>query len=181
MEIVGPHVCAIKVHGDIYDKIDVDKINELKHKYNFLVIEDRKFSDIAYICLKQLKICQRYADIVTVHGICGELMVQELGKHIGILLVHSMSVQNNLIDYTYMNKVLDMKCDNLVGFVSQQKIPNYLTFTPGINTVYGTDHQGQSYRTISNCDADIFIIGRGIYEGNALENVIMYKTLCWTK
>lgn len=179
MEIIGDHVCAIKIHGDIYEDINVAKINMLKNKHNFMVIEDRKFSDIPYICLKQLNIIKKYADIVTVHGLCGELVVQEIGKHIGVLIVHSMSVKDNLIDRLYMNKVLDMRCDNLVGYVSQQKIANYLTFMPGINIKCAGDNLGQCYRDMKNCEGDIFIVGRGIYDGNVLENTIKYKELCW--
>lgn len=179
IEKIGEHVCAIKIHGDIYTNLDVHRINYLKKKLNFMIVEDRKFSDIPYICLKQLEIIKCYADIVTVHGICGKLMVEELGKHIGVLIVHSMSVKDNLIDRVYMDKVLDMRCNNLVGFVSQEKIKGYLTFMPGINIGINTDNLGQSYKTVENSGADVFIVGRGIYEGNVLDNVLLYKRLCW--
>lgn len=179
MEKIGDHVCAIKVHGDIYDKLDVIRINYLKNKLNFMVIEDRKFSDIPYICLKQLEVIKKYADIVTVHGICGKLMVEEIGKHVGVLIVHSMSVKDNLIDRVYMGKVLDMRCENLVGFVSQEKINGFLTFMPGINVDTSGDNLGQSYKNVKDCGGDIFIVGRGIYEGNVVENVLKYKKLCW--
>ena len=179
IEIVGPHVCAIKIHSDIYENIDCTQINFLKNKYNFMVIEDRKFADIPYICLKQLEFVKQYADIVTVHALCGELLIQEIGKHVGVLIIHSMSVKDNLIDRTYMNKVLDMKCNNLVGYVSQEKVKNYLTFTPGINIKNISDNKGQCYKNTNKSDSDIFIVGRGIYEGNILENVLTYKKLCW--
>lgn len=179
IEIVGDHVCAIKIHGDIYDNLDITKLNYLKQKLNFMIIEDRKFADIPYICLKQLEIIKKYADIVTVHGVCGDLLVSELGKHIGVLIIHSMSVKNNLIDITYMNKTLNMKCDNLVGYVSQERIHNYLTFMPGINVSVGGDDLGQTYKNVDNSDADVFIVGRGIYEGDVLGNVLTYKAKCW--
>lgn len=179
IKIVGPHVCAIKIHGDIYDNLDIDILNQLKYDYNFMIIEDRKFSDIPYICLKQLNIIKKYADIVTIHGLCGNTLIDELGKHIGVIIVHSMSVKDNLIDRTYMNKTLDMYCDNLVGYVSQEKIHNYLTFMPGININTDKDNMGQTYKNINDSEADVFIVGRGIYEGDILDNVLTYKDKCW--
>jgi orotate phosphoribosyltransferase len=179
MEKVGDHVCAVKVHGDIYDNLDYDKINELKMKYNFMVIEDRKFSDIPYICLKQLDKIIKYADIVTVHGICGELMVQQIGKKVGILIVHDMTVHKNLIDRVYMNKVRDMVCDGFVGFVGKKKINGFLTFTTGVKIDSGVDGLGQCYKSVDQCDGDVFIVGRGIYDGCVEENVVKYKELCW--
>jgi orotate phosphoribosyltransferase/orotidine 5'-phosphate decarboxylase subfamily 1 len=180
MEKIGAHVCAVKIHGDIYKNLDVERINYLKGKLNFMVIEDRKFSDIPYIALKQLELIKSYADIVTVHGICGNLMVEKIGEHIGVIIVHSMSVKDNLINRTYMDKVLDMKPKNLVGYVSQEKVNGYLTFMPGISMEVSTDNLGQCYKTVENCGADIFIVGRGIYEGDyPLLSALMYKENCW--
>lgn len=176
MEIVGSDVCAVKIHGDIFEHLDIDKINNLKLKYNFLVIEDRKFSDIPYICLKQLQLVKKYADIVTVHGICGESLVQTLGKEIPVIIVSNMSVKDNLIDRVYSNKVLDFQCYNLVGYVSQYKIENYLTFTPGIHLDATKDNMNQQYKSTSDCD--FYIVGRGLYEGNILDNIKKYKQLC---
>lgn len=173
MEMVGPYVCAIKIHGDIFECLDVERINNLKDKYHFLVIEDRKFSDIPYICLKQLKLVKRYADIVTVHGVCGESLVQTLGKEIAVIIVANMSLKDNLIDRVYTNKVLDFKCDNLVGYVSQYKINNYLTFTPGIHLDIMSDDLNQQYHSPTN-ESDFYIIGRGLYDGNITENIKKY-------
>lgn len=172
IHIIGPHVCAIKIHGDIFDHININVLNNLKKLYNFLIIEDRKLSDIASICVKQLINIKKYADIVTVHGICGETMIQEVAKQLPVIIVCNMSVKNNLIDQTYINKVLDIKCDNLVGYVSQYKINHYLTFTPGINLNKNNDGLDQIY---NNNQSDFYIVGRGLYEGDVLQNTLMYK------
>ena len=42
-------------------------------------------------------------------------------------------MKDNLIDRVYMKKILDMRCDNLIGYVRQEKVKNYLTFTSEIN------------------------------------------------
>ena len=188
IEIIGDHICAIKIHFDILN-VDIHdfskRINEIKNRKYFLVIEDKKFADIPYISLKQLDIVQTFADIVTVHGICGESLIKELNNRaIGLLIVHMLSVQDNLIDRTYSNKVLDMgkKYRQTVGFVSQEKINGYLTFSPGVKLTNGSDGMGQCYRSINDSDADIFIVGRGIYESDTvLDDVVKYKTVCFDK
>ena len=183
VDIVGPHVCAIKLHADIFRTLDVDKLLMLKKKHNLLIIEDRKFSDIPYICLKQLSHMKAYADIVTVHGICGSQLVEVLGKEIGVLVVHNMTVNGNLTDVLYQNRVADManiKGIDFVGFVSPTKVKNYLTLTTCINLNNSTDNLGQmyNYRNKSNKQdvGDLFIVGRGIYEtDDILAAVLRYK------
>ena len=187
MELMGDHVCAVKIHYDIF-KIDsnfVQRINKVKLRKNFMIIEDRKFSDIPYICLKQLDFIQRYADIVTIHGICGEELIKGLNERkIGLLPIHMLSVVGNLIDRVYSNRVLDMcqNYDHVVGFISQERINNYLTFSPGIKIVKGTDDMGQCYTSVSDSNADVFIVGRGIYESeNVMDTLMLYKHACYEK
>lgn len=188
LELIGDHICAVKIHFDIFNLIGENfmmYLDDIKKRKRFLVIEDRKFADIPYISLKQLDIIPNIADIITVHGICGESLIKELNnRNIGLLPVHMLSIEGNLIDTTYSNKLLDIckKYDNIVGFVSQEKIDNYLTFSPGIKLIEGTDGMGQCYKTISDCNNDIFIVGRGIYESdNILETTIAYKIACFDK
>ena len=55
-----------------------------KQKYNFLILEDRKFADIGKTFEKQLyggiyKIAS-WADIITIHGICANGMLSFLTK-----------------------------------------------------------------------------------------------------
>jgi len=148
-----------------------------------LVVEDRKMADIPYICLKQLDQIEKYADIVTVHGISGESLIRELSKRkVGLLPIHTLSVSDNLIDRIYSNKVIDI-CkgyNSIVGFVSQEKIKNYLTFSPGIKFIEGVDGMGQKYTSVSNSVADVFIVGRGIYESDDLKKTVSeYKEACF--
>jgi len=188
LDLIGPHICAVKIHYDILDADIVtftSRIIYLKDRHKFLIIEDRKFSDIPAICLKQLDRIERFADIVTVHGICGESVIAELNsRSVGLLPVHQLSVAGNLIDRTYSNKVLDMckSYKNVVGFVSQEKVPGWLTFSPGIQNNRRTDQMGQTYKPVAESESDVFIVGRGIYESpNILEATIRYQSACMTK
>lgn len=189
IQIIGKNICALKIHFDIIQDFSdefIEKLNIIKNQHNFVVIEDRKLADIPYIALKQIEKIKQFADIITVHGVCGEKLVEELNKtSLGILLIHQLSVENNLIDNIYSNRVKDMadKFPNVVGFVSQEQVlPNYLTFTPGINMTTTTDKQGQTYKTLDQTNSDIFIVGRGVYEtSNITESSEFYRSLCYSK
>ena len=77
IEMVGPHVCIIKIHIDmVHDYVDVqyesiEKLNALKEKHDFLIWEDRKFADSPEIVYKQIDSSafrlRSWADIVSVH------------------------------------------------------------------------------------------------------------------
>jgi len=73
----------------------------------------------------------------------------------------------------YQHRVSDMTCDNLVGYVSPNKVKDYLTLTTGINLSQTNDNMNQCYKTHS--DGDLFIVGRGIYDGDSLQNVKRYQ------
>jgi len=191
LSTIGDHICAVKLHFDIFDITGVEQvefgftIKNIAREKNFLVIEDRKYADIPFISVKQYKIIKPYADIVTVHGICGMELINEFDKlGVGLLLVHKLSVNGNLIDNTYSNKVKDigLGCKNIVGFVSQECVlPEYLTFTPGINLTVKGDGMGQSYKTMEEkTSSDVFIVGRGIYESaDILKTTKMYQEMCY--
>ena len=144
IHIVGPYICILKTHIDILDDFEpslINKLNELKSKYKFLILEDRKFADIGKTFYKQLtngiyKISS-WADIVTIHGISGDGMLEYLRNTIDIdnniynnkqypkiLVVSQMSNKNNFIDIDYTNKCysLALKYPKLVvGFIAQER------------------------------------------------------------
>ena len=193
LKLVGDYICGVKLHLDIMDSSIIDifmkELLEIKRKKNFFVIEDRKYADIPFISKKQfnknIDPYKNVIDMITVHGVCGPKLIEEMDKlDIGLLLVHSMSVQDNIINEEYSNKVANMiGYKNVVGFISQQKVNNeYLTFTPGINLLTTNDGLGQSYKTCEKSPGDIFIVGRGIYESdNIVETTVLYKNKCFEK
>lgn len=171
---------AYKIHIDAYifcdssiSKMDfIYCLNDYKEKYNFLVIEDRKFADIPSISVRQLMntYINHVADIVTVHGITGPDIVKELGDRIPILLIHQLSTRDNLITEQYSEKIIEYakQSKNVVGFISQSKVKDnrgntvspYITFSPGINLDAPSDGKGQVWS--NHKDTDFFIVGRGI-------------------
>lgn len=190
LSIIGPYICAVKLHFDIIKFEDTDQrtdfsilLSILAMEKRFLIIEDRKFSDIPSISLEQYN--TSIADMVTVHGICGEELVEKFtNKGIGVLLIHGLSVKGNLIDSIYAAKVRAMGVKySVMGFIGQGPVhPNFLTFTPGISLDVTTDHKGQSYRHPDEVDSDIFIVGRGIYESDNVEKAaIRYRDACFKK
>ena len=72
IHMIGEHICVLKTHIDILEDFDntlINELNVLKKKYNFLILEDRKFADIGKTFRYQLdgglyKI-STYADIIT--------------------------------------------------------------------------------------------------------------------
>ena len=178
---VAPYISFLKIHSDTIENFDNEFVRSLlwyKHTYNFLIIDDRKFSDIGNTVRKQIENynIHKWADIVTVHGIAGEstlLPIIEYDLH--ILLIAQMSTANNLITTNYTLDVLllaqsqDHIYENhIIGFISQDEIKgNFFTFTPGIHANNQTDNYGQTYKKIDDLPQNSFaIVGRHIYESN---------------
>jgi uridine monophosphate synthetase len=181
---VAPHVCAIKLHLDMIEftadlplQLFCNKLACIKAEYRFLLIEDRKFADIGSVMALQVRRLPSCIDIVTAHGITGSLSIAELdrsGK--GLMLIHQLSSIGNLIDDKYSKQILNMLPEhkNIVGIISQTSVPNYLTISPGINLDLQKDNAGQQYKTTT--DADLFIVGRGIYHApNITAAALKYK------
>ncbi len=188
LDEIADHICAVKIHYDIFTGVTEDLIsrfNTLRIEKNFMVIEDRKFADIAAISIKQFENMKQIIqpDLITVHGICGDDFIKYLAEfhpEVGVILVHQLSVIGNLIDRTYSNYIVDMakRCKNVVGFVSQERpLQGYLIFTPGISLTADGDKMGQRYKNPDDTNhADFIIVGRGIYEAqNMLEATMKYK------
>jgi len=205
LENIGKYILAVKLHLDMIDfenslmeKYEfMDIIDDLKKQHSFFIIEDRKYADIASICIKQFENIQGHEiiDMVTFHGICGLDTIRNFEnnhKDVGILLIQELSTKDNLLESEYKDdiKKLAKKCKNIVGLVSQGYIdnhPDFQNYTPGINMdpEVKEDGRDQQYRTPEVCaesGTDYFIIGRGIYD-NDLEKISSlakkYQEICW--
>ena len=176
IKLLSNEVSIFKIHCDIIDNFDDDFINmliKLKNKHNFLIWEDRKFSDIGYIVNYQVnygvhKISQ-WADIITCHSTCGSKSIPEI-KNIIIFLVIELSCVGNLCDSNYIEKSVEIanNNDNILGVVCQHNPlhlnTNILKIVPGISTKSNLkDNFNQKYNNVSNRQfADIFVVGRAI-------------------
>ena len=202
----APHICILKTHCDIIDDFDdefIQKVTELSETYKFIIMEDRKFSDIGATFRKQLcggiyKI-NSWAHCITLHSIAGNSLldvysdINSKRNDRGVVIVSEMSNKNNLIteDYTNKSYKLGEKYSvNVVGFVCQNRPKNILQndefvfMTPGISLKTKQDKLDQKYRTpydaILSSKTDIIIVGRGItMSKNPRKTAIQYKQQGW--
>ncbi len=163
---IGDKIIICKIHYDFYDDSDdklKNKLIELSIEKDFLLMEDRKFVDIAYTVEKQYKKFSKWIDLITVMGNVNPDVVSKLS---GVVLIGNMS--NNTYDYTQSVKdIVKFHPDRIAGIVTQHRIDcnGVINMTPGIsNEVKTVDDQ--RYRTVNDVDTDIVIVGRAIYNSN---------------
>ena len=184
---IGSEICVLKTHIDIITNLPDNFANiltDLKQKHNFLIFEDRKFADIGNTVKLQYsegiyKIAG-WADIVNAHVVPGPGIIEglkEVGlpKGRGLLLLAEMSSADNLAtgDYTKQAVKWAQEYDDFViGFIGMKKLTNddkFITMTPGVKLVEGTDNLKQQYNTpekVIQGGSDIIIVGRGIYQAD---------------
>lgn len=170
---LGEYICILKIHYDIITDFTndigstINKLNDYKKRYNFLIWEDRKFADIGMVMCRQItNHIIKWADIISVHPISGIESLQVIPEDIAIILIGELSCTNNLIREPYTLSVIEM-CQNLnncIGLVCQRKLnTKKLLFTPGISLSSNSDNMGQKYSKINEKSfADVFVVGRGI-------------------
>lgn len=119
-EQVGPHICILKTHIDIIDDYHSNMIQPLKEiaeRHNFLLLEDRKFSDIGktveYQYSKGIFQISSWANLVTVHSLMGKgvldaIKASEGMKERGVFLLAQASSAGNLITEDYIQNTLKM-------------------------------------------------------------------------
>ncbi len=183
LTLFGNDIGIFKLHCDIINEFDTKFIEDLlvlKRKYNFLLWEDRKFSDIGFITHQQLQYgvhkISKWADIITCHSTCGYKSIPELDNII-VFLVIELSVSNHLCDHNYIKKSVEIANNhpNVLGVVCQHDPEfldkNILKIVPGISFKSNTtDDFNQKYSNINEKSfADIFVIGRAIKDKNSLD------------
>jgi orotidine 5'-phosphate decarboxylase subfamily 1 len=202
-DLVGPHICVLKIHVDILEDFTPDTITQLQalaKKHNFIIFEDRKFADIGSTVEAQykggtFKIAQ-WATITNAHCVPGpgviaglKKVAEELKLQNSLLLLAEMSSEGNLITPEYTKKVVAMAAANLkfvIGFITQHKVsadPSLVNMAPGVELRKKSDNLGQQYNTpesvIAN-GADIIIVGRGIIAApDPVDAAKEYKEAAW--
>jgi len=176
LDKIGEHIVVCKIHYDImWNQSEFkQKLIEASIKYNFLIMEDRKFFDISYIVEKQYKTFQNWVDLVTVHSMVNEDVVTKLS---GVMLVANMS--NNTYDLTECAKKLATNNPkNVIGFITQKRIDiePFLNMTPGIS-LSNNSVDDQHYSAVDKVDTDFIIVGRGIYQSeDMVESALAFLT-----
>jgi uridine monophosphate synthetase len=193
-EKVGPHIVALKTHIDILLDFDADNtilpLKDLAAKYNFLLMEDRKFADIGNTQELQFSYgiykISNWADFVTAQVIAGYDSL-DCFRNVGVVAILGMSSKGTLTDQNYREEAIKIAQShpNVFGGVSQNKIPNdLLLFTPGINLSDSGDGKGQQYNSpehaFTQLQTDFIIVGRGIYKSeDAEKSALAYKIAGW--
>ena len=193
-EKVGPHIVALKTHIDIITDFDPDTtilpLKDLATKYNFMLMEDRKFADIGNTQELQFSYgiykISNWADFVTSHVI-GGYDALDCFLNVGVVAILGMSSKGTLTNKNYQEEALSIAQShpNVIGGVSQKQLPEeLLLFTPGINMGDSGDGKGQQYNTpehaFKNLQTDFIIVGRGIYKAeDAEKSALNYKIAGW--
>lgn len=177
VEKIGDYICVCKIHYDIldldnYENNFIEEIIKLSNKFNFLIMEDRKFIDISFIVEKQYLKIKNWADLVTIHSSVSKEMVS---KFCGGMLLARMS--NSPYDFTIQaNELAESNKDNIVGFITQKRIQkgDLVCMTPGVS-LEKSKVEDQNYRDFKNIDTDFIIVGRAIYtSSDPLEKVKLF-------
>ena len=195
LEKVADKIVMLKLHLDIMEnlnKTNLEKLFQIKQKYNFLVWEDRKLCDIGHtnvLVVKQLLSYQfnnqKLVDFISILPIGGELSLTPLFEmDIGIFLLSEMSSQGNLFNDIITNNIIQLskthyRTGKITGIINQTLNPYtiqypILSIIPGISHLSAKDNMGQQYRDVTKLKVlpDIFVVGRAIYQSeNPLESV----------
>jgi len=139
VEKIGSHIVVLKIHIDIYSDFDESKILRLKEiakNEKFLIMEDRKFADIANTAQRQFtggiyKISE-WADLITAHSLPGPEMISHLSdqsdstRTCGCVVILEMSTKNSLTTPEYCKGI---RLQNKTGRNEFQNIKHAQTNT----------------------------------------------------
>jgi uridine monophosphate synthetase len=205
MTQIAPYICMVKFHTDTWDIQTIEQFNslmadikKLSNEHNFMIMEDKKISDIDKTAVKQLVngvySIYKWADMVTIHSFALTPMIKQLG--IGLVLVDSMSHFSSLkiMDEQYLEKCHQIISDpsednsNVIGFVSQDCVKHNsphnprVFMTPGVNLTPSKKND-QQYISLEEAFArksDLIIVGSDICQSENISAMAeLYQKRGW--
>ncbi|CAH1391508.1 unnamed protein product [Nezara viridula] len=174
VEETGEQAAVIKTHYDgivDWNENTERQLVTLSKRLNFIILEDRKFSDIGNTVRLQMQGVRKWADAVTMHSIAGPGFIPVSSKP--VFLVAQLSSAGNLITSEYTRATIEFGenyAQNVVGVVCQDgdflKFPGLIQLTPGVSVDKGVDAIDQQYTTPEEAvlvkGGDLIVIGRAI-------------------
>jgi len=200
-ELLGPHICVLKIHVDIltdFTPLFIEQLKTIAQQHTFLLMADRKFSDIGNTT--QLQYTQGiyhiadWADLVTVQALPGAGILASMQQATqcadrAVVLITQMSSHDNLASSAYTNRAIAMgneHTDFVAGLIARTAItPNepYFFMTTGIHLstqAIADQTYLTPYEAIFQNGTDIIIVGRAIYESpDPIATAIAYKNAGW--
>lgn len=191
-DMIGPYVCIIKIHSDIWasdeQSSSLNTLNKLGQTHNFMIMDDRKLADIGHTTLYQIR--NLHADLVTIHSF--SITPEILNENIGLIVIESMSHDSGkkLMDMNYISKTKNLirpmaeRENNIIGMVSQDSTLSknnynnpYIYMMPGVNMnpVKINDQNYVSIEEAFSRGTDIIIVGRDIWQRDESEIVDITK------
>ncbi len=207
VEQIGPYICVLKTHIDVVEDFTdnfVQSLISMAAKYNFLILEDRKFADIGHTVSMQyakgLYKISNWSDLVTCHSLPGKGVVDGLKNGVGdysekgVFLLAEMSSKGNLINDKYTKDTMELATDAsnndfIAGIVCQTlglvTSPGLIQLTPGVQINKTNNELLQQYNSpetvIKEKGADVAVVGRGITNApNAAVAAKQYRDQLWT-
>lgn len=196
--LVGPYISLLKTHIDILEDFTpnvLSELAELSAKHQFLLFEDRKFTDIGSIAKLQyekgLYKIANWSHLTSATALAGPTIVEELKKvgtpqQRGLLLVAEMHAYGTLATDEFTKnsvKIAENHMDFVAGFICQKKLSNHPAFihiSPGIDFFPKNSFWRTPQIALNEQGCDMIIVGKSITE--AVDPVIAaqnYRAAAW--
>lgn len=182
----APYICALKLHFELYSFLKGKTLNKLiqySKKYNFIIIEDRKFADIGNTqYLQAREFIKKGITYFTSHLFTGKEALYAFPEQAKIFLISDMSCKNAFFsDSIELRSIIHKKSidyyktiPQIIGFVSQYDINknnNGIILRPGVklnanNSNNLGDTRGQRYKDPKITPNVCWVVGRDIYKSD---------------